>query len=360
MSNLLGIEIAGEYAGLTILDRRARVIAQLEEPVVGSSETWYRVHPEERVRAVFHLISRAVDDGILRPGEVAGIGICADPGLVLMDNDWQPVPPRAVGWSDVDGETAGGLPVELLARTLEERPGLAREIAVVFDTLDYLRYRLTGTVATTVHFSWHNQLCAGPRAVERWSAEAVREIGLDPRQLPPIFPCSQRVGIISEEVVRQTGISRGTWVSSGSYLVPARLWLATEPQAGAKLVEVTSSGSRTWRVAKDVESIDSHEMWPSPHGEFWYLLESSSESTRGDSQAGVDLIHDLAARFPLEEWQEEGSLVISADSGRMSTAPALLGGLALGWWRDTRPIWRKHRTPLTLAALREQQLASEE
>ena len=241
LSNLLGIEIAGESAGLTILDRRAQVVAQLEEPVVGSSDTWYRVHPEERVRAVFHLIQRAVDEGVLRPGEVAGIGICADPGLVLMDNDWQPVPPRALGWSQIDRDSAGNLPVELLAQTLEERPGLSREIAVVFDTLDYLRYRLTGTVATTVHFSWHNQLSAGGRGIDRWNAEAVREVGLDPRQLPPIFPCSQRVGIISEEVVRQTGISRGTWVNSGSYLVPARLWLATEPEDGAMVVEVSSA-----------------------------------------------------------------------------------------------------------------------
>ena len=59
-------------------------------------------------------------------------------------------------------------------------------------------------------------------------------------------------------------------------------------------------------------------------------------------------------------WEKEESLIVSADSGLLSTAPALLGGLALGWWRDSRPIWRKLRPPLTLAAQRERQLAQEE
>jgi len=360
LSILLGIELAGEFAGLTILDRRARVVAQIEEPLVGSSATWYRVHPEERVRAVFHLIGRAVEEGILRPAEVAGIGICADPGLVLIDNDWQPVPPRAVGWSDIEAEEVGELPVNLLERTLKDRPELARELAVVFDTLDYLRYRLTGAVATTVHFSWHNKLCAGAHAVNRWNAEALRAMGLDLRQMPPIFPCSQRVGIISEEVVKQTGISRGTWVSSGSYQLPARLWLATEPSAGAKLVEVTESGARSWRVTEAGEEGNSNEQWPAPHGGCWYHLDGPCPDPRREPGGSPEVVHDIPARMAIVGWEKEESLIVSADSGLLSTAPALLGGLALGWWRDSRPIWRKLRPPLTLAAQRERQLAQEE
>lgn len=361
MSLLLGIDLQGDTITLQGVDRRGNRIAYIDEKVSVPFHRFWQVHPDERVRSVRALLLHALHEGLIRPGAVAAIGISCEPGLVLVDSEMEPVPPRSLNWNEIDSEKAN--PDEVLRKSLEQYPSVARTLSAVFDLQDWLRYRWTGAVATTRSFAWSSGLTRDTSPGEHWDARALETIGLGSGQMPPVISGPHRIGTLQEELVRETGLARGTWFCGGTEPRAARLWLAAEPREGVGIVLLEEQGATLWRVAGPPSaSTPLKDAIPSPQGDHWYHREALevSDPRNGDTPVS-DVIYDANRIDPQQQWNIDSSeMMVSADFGSPSRAPALLAGIGLGWYRDLRPLWRKRCPVQTLQQWNEYRSASQQ
>lgn len=354
MSVLLGLELSGKNLILQAVDRRGVVLAVVREQVATSFDEDWRSHPDEKVRSVRALLQHALEVGKIRPGSVAAIGVAGSSGLVLVDAEMEPVPPRAIGWSEED--PPADLLHERIPTTLSGYPGLTRSLVAVLDVQDWLRYRWTGALATTTSFAWQSGLTPGHHSIERWDPARVDGVGLTSGQLPPVMPGYQRVGILQEELVRETGLPRGTWFMAGTTPVAARLWLACEPKPGQRIILLDEDGAHGWRVvsAADFDGTVPGAL-PAPHGDHWYLPEAESPADPGKGDTpDPEAVYDSTDGTSAMEWEVDADLMnLSADFGKPSRGPALLAGVGLGWFKDMKPFWRKRCPIQTLSQWRQ-------
>ncbi|MFQ5654987.1 MAG: FGGY family carbohydrate kinase [Planctomycetota bacterium] len=352
MAELLGIEIRGDQVLLTVVNRRAEPCAHLSEPLAETAGAWWLFHPDELLRGVRVALRRGVEEGVFRGEQIAGVGLVVEPGLVLLDPDLQAIPPRALPWQDVLEEGFSAPPVAALRLLLENDPRLAGHVGAVLSTLDYLRFQMTGALATHLDFAWRSGLVIGPLAPESWDPGAIRDLGLAPGVFPPIFRAPSRVGALSEEMVRLSGMRRGTWVNAGSDPLSVRLLMAAEPRPGTRVALIEESGDELWQAGPAPEAW-SAEARPGILEEIWFhrtarrLNEPSGEfSTLLEGEGAVILDFRTppdSSRWPLEL---PGDVRVAGDAGQPSTGTALQAGIGLGWWRDRRTLWRKRRPPV--------------
>ena len=360
MSMLLGIDLQGHSITLQGVDRRGQRIAYVEESVSVPFSSWWQVHPDERVRSVRALLLHAFQEGKMRPASIAAVGISCEPGLVLVDSEMEPVPPRALNWNQI--ESKHQQPGTVLRESLQQYPMVARNLITVMDLQDWLRYRWTGAVATTRSFAWSSELSRQSSPGEHWDANALDSLGLGSSQVPPVIPSPHRIGTIQEDLVRETGLPRGTWVCAGTSPRAARLWLAVEPREGVRIVLLEQDGATLWRVGGPPTSgTPVEEVIPSPQGDHWYHREAIEvDDPRTGASPIPDVIYDGGQiDFPQPWMADHEQMRVSADFGSPSRAPALLAGIGLGWYRDMRPIWRKRCPSQTLQHWSEQQVESQ-
>ena len=355
MSVLLGVELAGAEVRLVIVDRKATVLSQREEPLATPVLRWWETHPEERFRAVLGLISQAIRDGGFRPPDVAGIGITSEPALVLLDPDLAAVPPRDLPWAEHDPEKFLGNPWGALASLYGESPRELARIGSVLDLNAFIRFRLTGALASHVDFAWSGGHVLSVAKPTNWDFGALDNIGLLHSQLPPIFAAPQKVSVVGEEAIQQTGLRRGTWVAAGGDPLNTRLLFAAQPLPGTQIVHRSDQGVEGWEVVGAPKEW-SEDYRPSALEGVYFRRMSTEDRAQAESQETTVFDWDRGVEPATEAWPE--SRLIAADAGLASSGTAILAGLGLGWWRDPRPIWRKRRPPQPLADRRAAEAAA--
>ena len=256
MSRLLGIEFSGALAHLTVVDRQAKVIARRHEVLVSPTTEWWASHPDERIRAAMGLLSEAVADGLFRPADVAAIGLSSEPALALVDADLDPIPPRDLPWGKSDEADAldpnahRGAPWTALEKLFRRDGRSMLRIGPILDLVGFLRFRLTGSLASEVDFAWEGGHIESPEHRAEWRMSSLEPIGILPSHLPPIFPTTQRVSVVGEDTITKTGLRRGTWVSAGGLPRNLRLLFAGEPTAENPRLLVGEEGVALWRATE--------------------------------------------------------------------------------------------------------------
>lgn len=356
MSVLLGLELVGREAILTVVNRDAEIEGVLVEPLSSSVSEWWLTHPDERWRALLSLLDTAMSSGLLEGGAVAGIGLAAEPALVLLDRELSPIPPREIKWESLlePGATLG--PAAALRLLAAERAGTVRKTGAVLSLLDYLRFRFTGALASHESFAWQLGLSAqiadegGGWRLGQWSQPGIQELGFSPEAFPPIFESSARVGIVGGEAVEQTGLPNGTWVHAGSDPRTNCLVFAQEPRAGTCVSLLTETGAESWRVGP-APTEWSEDVLPTSLPDTWFHRLESPVDPRQPEWALPDGVEQVALDFryapDLEHWPSElpASVQMACDAGRASAGAAVHAGLGCGWWRDSRVLWRKKLRP---------------
>ncbi len=79
---------------------------------------------------------------------------------------------------------------------------------------DYLRYKLTGELATDVSDASGTSMLDVVK--RRWSNEVMSGLGLDSGILPKVYESSEVTGTVSEEASAKTGLAAGTPVMAGA------------------------------------------------------------------------------------------------------------------------------------------------
>ncbi len=173
-------------------------------------------------------IAACLRESGIHSGEIAGI--CASgmvPNLCPLDDCGRPVRPAILYRDNRAIEQAGRLKEQFgwnfslqdvapkLLWLKEHEPDNYARIATVLNSHSYIAYRLTGVLSAD-----HDVAAIFGEVYDEnahcWLPQRMRDIGLDPRVLPPLFWPTDIVGGVSAAAARETGLLEGTPVVAGT------------------------------------------------------------------------------------------------------------------------------------------------
>lgn len=235
-SAILGIDIGTSSCKALLLDTDARVraTAVADYPVSQPQPGWSEQDPQDWVKGAGTAIKAALEAA--GHPRIEGIGLSGQMhGLVALDNQSAVIRP-AILWNDQRNaaecatfiETMGGLDA-LLAETRNtmltgytggkiawlkaHEPAAFARLAQVLNPKDYLRFRLTGEIATEGSDASGTGLFDVARG--RWSERAANAVGIDLSVLPTCVASTDRTGTVSEDAAQTFGVAAGTPVFGG-------------------------------------------------------------------------------------------------------------------------------------------------
>src|SRR5208283_1492742 len=177
-----------------------------------------------------------LDQGGLKPGDVAGIGLSGQMhGSVFLDEAGAVIRP-ALLWNDqrtaaecaeIEQKAGGrealirlvanpaltGFTAPKLLWVRKHEPKHWEQTRQVLLPKDYVRYRLTGTFATEVSDASGTLLL--DVANRRWSRELLAKLDIDPALLPECHESPAVSAQVSDAAARATGLLKGTPVVGG-------------------------------------------------------------------------------------------------------------------------------------------------
>lgn len=232
---LLGIDLG--TSGVKVLVASADDAWPLSEATVGYEVVrprrgWAETDPDEWWAATVSAVRRALADA----GDVDILGVGIDGqmhGLVLSDAAGRPVRPallwadqRAVDqlhrWRDLPSAArrdlanpiTPGMTGPLWAWVAEHEPAALARARWALLAKDWIRLRLTGTVASEPSDASATLLWNVP--ADRWGAEVVEAVGLDPALLPPVLSSAGPAGEVTPAAATELGLAAGIPVAAGA------------------------------------------------------------------------------------------------------------------------------------------------
>ncbi len=241
MQTLLGIDLGttGVKAALFAADD-GRILADafVAYPLFHSHPGWAEQNPADWWQATLTAIRACLHAGTLKgaqPTDVRGVGFSGQMhGVVLLDANHQVLRPCII-WADqrsdaqcrwitekvganqlieyVSNPALTGFSAPKLLWIRDNEPDIFAQGRTLLLPKDYIRYRLTGTIAMEISDAAGTCLLDVKHGV--WSQEVLKAIELDPALLPPIVAADAVAGTTTIEVETLTGLPAGTPVAGG-------------------------------------------------------------------------------------------------------------------------------------------------
>lgn len=242
---VVGVDVGTTLIKAAAFDRRGRVVALAQDATVFETPRPGRVEVEmeglwRQVAAVLRAIAGRLGGG--RP--VRAIGISAFMGGAwLVDRDGRPVR-NAIAWHDAravtvldDLQEAGllessfaiscnaptpGFALVVLRWLREHEPAALERARTLLFAKDWIRFRLTGEVATDGSDASH---APGDAQQRTFSSQLLAEWGLGELDalLPPVLPSGAVAGRVTDAAARDSAMPAGTPVVTGLADVSAAL-----------------------------------------------------------------------------------------------------------------------------------------
>jgi len=237
----LGIDVGTGGTRALLIDHDGKVLASHSAehaPIHSEHIGWAEQDPEDWWRATQLAIGGALEqahgaghsiqiEALALTGQMHGCvmldsgGQVLRPALIWCDQRTQPQCDwltRTIGAARLIELTANpALPNFTLTRLLwvrEHQPDIFQKIAHVLCPKDYVRYRLTGTLAMDM------QEASGTLLLDvvhrRWSTEVAAAAGIPMAWLPPLFEGPEICARVSAEGAAATGLSAGIPVAAGA------------------------------------------------------------------------------------------------------------------------------------------------
>ena len=236
MELFLGVDLGTSSVRTIAIDGTGKIHAfsQAEYDISIPQPSWAEQSPEMWYASA----AKTIREALLAAGEgneVRGVGFSGQMhGLVALGKDGKPVR-DAILWCDQRASeeineiyaalgkeriaaithspmAAGFMAASLLWLQKHEKESYDK-IAAVMLPKDYLRYRLTGSVASEVTDA------AGTGLFDcnafAWSQEIIAALGFPERLFPPLGYPAEIAGSITKEAARETGLKEGTAVAFG-------------------------------------------------------------------------------------------------------------------------------------------------
>ncbi len=235
----LGIDTGTGSTRALLVDERGALrgsYTAVHQEMTMEHPLWAEQHPDDWWRAACDAVQ-----GVLRQAEISGdriqgIGLSGQMhGLVLLDESYNVIRPALI-WCDqrsqaqVDSINAQvgkervvqytanpvltGFTLPKLLWVREHQPELYARVRHMLLPKDYIRFRLTGELASDVSDASGTALFDVVN--RRWALDYAAELGVDAAMLPRICESSDVSGLVSEAGARLTGLRAGTPVAGGA------------------------------------------------------------------------------------------------------------------------------------------------
>ncbi len=235
----LGLDIGTGGSRALLVDRHARVrysFIAAHEDMRMLKPLWAEQEPDDWWRASQLALQGVLKEAHIQGSSINGIGLSGQMhGLVLLDRDHNVIRPAliwcdqrsqlqvnaintAVGPENVLRATANpvltGFTLPKLLWVRDNEPELFSRIRHILLPKDFIRFKLTGELATDVSDASGTALFD---VLHRdWSNEMVGGLGLDRAILPRAYESSEISGNVSVDAAKATGLRAGTPVIAGA------------------------------------------------------------------------------------------------------------------------------------------------
>ena len=236
---LLGIDVGTSGTRAVLLDDKGGVVcaADAEHAPMSSPEIgWAEQDPRDWWRAACSAIKDCLAKGSVQAGDLGGIGVTGQMhGLVLLDERDEVLRPSIIWCDQRTEEESRAITQRVGARRLielvanpaltgftlpkiwwvrEHEPEIWSRVRKVLLPKDYVRFRLTGALATDVADASGTLLF--DVAHRRWSSTMLEVSGIPESFLPRVFESPEITSSISKEGAAATGLPEGTPVVAGA------------------------------------------------------------------------------------------------------------------------------------------------
>ena len=237
MKYLIGIDVGTTGTKTILVDESGELIASSlqEYPLHTPKPKWAEQDPADWWRATVHSISNVLAESKVKPDDVSGVGLSGQMhGLVLIDKDHNVLRP-AILWCDVRTTKQCQYITEKVGKDLlvsstcnpalegftapkiiwvrENEPDIYEKAFKMLLPKDYVRFRLTGEIASevsdaagTILFDVRNR---------KWSREVLDKLSISPDLMPQCYESIDVCGTITPKVAELTGLRAGTPVVGG-------------------------------------------------------------------------------------------------------------------------------------------------
>lgn len=243
---LLGIDVGTSSVKAVLFDSEANVIlakAGQEYPLYHPAPGYAVQNPDDWWDACVTVVRAVMRESAHRnAGEIRAIGLTGQMhGTVLLDTAKRPLHP-AIIWADQRSaeageslvarfgrekyvQTAGTLPAPgFMASTLywlsQHEPEMLDKAEVVLLPKDYLRWRLTGEIATDVSDAAATGLFHIAQQI--WSSALIEAVGCQPALFPPVLPSHVIAGTLTHAAADALGLLPNIPVIAGCADQPAQ------------------------------------------------------------------------------------------------------------------------------------------
>lgn len=260
----LGIDVGTSSVKAVVVSAEGEVLATGDSPGTVSipQPGWAEQEPEDWWRATVTAVSAAVNQ-LESPSQVKAIGLSGQMHSLVALDSWRQVIRPAILWNDVRTseqceyiyETVGperlqemcgnpaleGFTVTKLLWMRQHEPENFARIKTIMLAKDYVRFRMTGEIATEPSDASGTLLFDVRR--RGWSSEMCSLLDIDPWILPPLVESSGIAGTVTPETATELNVPAGTPVvgggadnacaASGAGVVAPRTMLITVGTSGA-------------------------------------------------------------------------------------------------------------------------------
>ena len=260
---LLGVDLGTSSVKVVLTTGAGQALSSgsAEYPIMQPLPGYAEQDPDAWWPAVCEAVRMAVDGAGTAPG-VAAIGLAGQMhGTVLLGAGGNVLTP-AIIWPDrrsarqvqeitaqaglerltalTGSPVATGFQAATLLWVRQERPDLWRQIDRVLLPKDYLRWRMTGALATDPSDGSGALLLDVQR--RDWSPELLALLGIDVAWLPPVQPAYSIAGALTEQAAAELGLPAGLPVVTGAADTPCSALGAGVVDTGTLLMTLSSGG----------------------------------------------------------------------------------------------------------------------
>lgn len=234
---VLGIDVGTSGTKAVLVDVSGQVVARSthEYPLHTPRPGWAEQDPADWWRATVSAIRDVLSTSEVKPEQVRGLGLSGQQhGSVFLDKngevlreallwcdqrtaaqcDWIH---ETVGFDTVVAETLNpvltGFQAPKIVWLRDNEPQLYERLRTILLPKDYIRYRLTGQLATEVSDAAGTSLLNVGR--RQWSEVMLKGLGLTRDMLPPVYESPVASAAICETAAKETGLRVGTAVAGG-------------------------------------------------------------------------------------------------------------------------------------------------
>lgn len=264
MRNLMGIDLGSGGCKVTVLDPSGKVLARGYEeyetryPHPG----WAEQDPKDWETALGKTLAAIFRGSGFAPPDIGCLAIgAATHTVVLVDRKGRFLRP-AILWTDrrtirevewlkenfeelIIAETYHApnvnwtLPYLLWVR--EHEPEVWRQAEKILMPKDYLRYRLTGKMATDFMDAHGTLLFNVPQ--KKWSSRICEATDLSPDLLPEVLPALEIAGEVTSEASARWGLAKGTPVLVGSTDQACEAFGSGAIRPGSGILKLATAGN---------------------------------------------------------------------------------------------------------------------